>query len=63
MPRTAVSISDPPLSAVPDSIVLRVLGQRLKQHDCVQKGWVLHGFPRDLDQARMLDGSDHRPNR
>lgn len=48
---------------VPDSIVLRVLGQRLKQHDCVQKGWVLHGFPRDLDQARMLDGSDHRPNR
>ncbi|XP_053775416.1 adenylate kinase 8 isoform X7 [Desmodus rotundus] len=49
--------------AVPDSIVAKVLGQRLSQHDCVQRGWVLHGFPRDLDQAHLLDHLGHKPNR
>ncbi|KAM5259442.1 adenylate kinase 8 isoform 3-T3 [Hipposideros larvatus] len=49
--------------AVPDNIVMKVLCQRLNQLDCIQKGWVLHGFPRDLDQARLLDRADHRPNR
>ncbi|XP_066110712.1 adenylate kinase 8 isoform X1 [Saccopteryx bilineata] len=48
---------------VPDRIIVKVLGHRLDQHDCVQRGWVLHGFPRDLDQARLLDGLDHSPNR
>ncbi|EPQ17581.1 Adenylate kinase 8 [Myotis brandtii] len=40
---------------VPDSLILKVLNQRLSQQDCVHRGWVLHGFPRDLDQARLLD--------
>ncbi|XP_066222915.1 adenylate kinase 8 isoform X3 [Saccopteryx leptura] len=48
---------------VPDRIIVKVLSHRLDQHDCVQRGWVLHGFPRDLDQARLLDGLDHSPNR
>ncbi|XP_037014436.2 adenylate kinase 8 isoform X2 [Artibeus jamaicensis] len=49
--------------AVPDSIVGKVLGQRLGGHDCIQKGWVLHGFPRDLDQAHLLDHLGYKPNR
>ncbi|XP_021564385.1 adenylate kinase 8-like, partial [Carlito syrichta] len=48
--------------AVPDSIIMKVLGQRLEQQDCVQKGWVLHGFPRDLDQAHILDTLGYNPN-
>ncbi|XP_035878301.1 adenylate kinase 8 isoform X4 [Phyllostomus discolor] len=48
---------------VPDSIVAKVLGQRLDEHDCVQQGWVLHGFPRDLDQAHLLDHLGQKPNR
>ncbi|XP_036185151.1 adenylate kinase 8 [Myotis myotis] len=48
---------------VPDSLILKVLNQRLNQHDCVHRGWVLHGFPRDLDQARLLDSVGHKPNR
>lgn len=48
---------------VPDSLILKVLNQRLSQLDCVQRGWVLHGFPRDLDQAQLLDTMGHRPNR
>ncbi|XP_054583574.1 adenylate kinase 8 [Eptesicus fuscus] len=48
---------------VPDSLVLKVLSQRLSRQDCVQRGWVLHGFPRDLDQAHLLDTTGHKPNR
>lgn len=51
------------LSAVPDSIIVKVLSHRLSQQDCVQKGWVLHGFPRDLDQAHMLHSLGPKPNR
>ncbi|XP_047624744.1 adenylate kinase 8 isoform X6 [Phacochoerus africanus] len=49
--------------AVPDSIIMKVLGRRLDQQDCVERGWVLHGFPRDLDQAHMLDSLGYKPNR
>ncbi|XP_058528700.1 adenylate kinase 8 isoform X3 [Ochotona princeps] len=49
--------------AVPDSIIMKMLTQRLDQQDSVQKGWVLHGFPRDLDQAQMLDSLGYSPNR
>lgn len=55
--------SDPVPLSVPDSLILKVLNQRLSQHDCVHRGWVLHGFPRDLDQARLLDSLGHKPNR
>jgi adenylate kinase len=50
-------------SAVPDSIITKVLADRMEQQDCIQKGWVLHGFPRDLDQARMLNSMGYNPNR
>uniref|UniRef100_A0A8D1MNA3 Adenylate kinase 8 n=1 Tax=Sus scrofa TaxID=9823 RepID=A0A8D1MNA3_PIG len=48
---------------VPDSIIMKVLGRRLDQQDCVERGWVLHGFPRDLDQAHMLNSLGYKPNR
>ncbi|KAM4876605.1 adenylate kinase 8 isoform 2-T2 [Thomomys bottae] len=48
---------------VPDSIVIKVLVSRLQKQDCVQKGWVLHDFPRDLDQAFLLRSSGFSPNR
>ncbi|XP_027622438.1 adenylate kinase 8 isoform X2 [Tupaia chinensis] len=49
--------------AVPDNIVMKVLTQRLSQQDCIQKGWVLHSFPRDLDQAHLLKSLGFHPNR
>ncbi|XP_077707343.1 adenylate kinase 8 isoform X3 [Canis aureus] len=49
--------------AVPDSIIMKVLSQRLSQQDCIQRGWVLHGFPKDLDQAHMLNSLGYQPNR
>ncbi|XP_058997277.1 adenylate kinase 8 isoform X1 [Mustela lutreola] len=49
--------------AVPDSIIMKVLSHRLSQQDSVQKGWVLHGFPKDVDQAHMLNSLGFQPNR
>ncbi|XP_070234875.1 adenylate kinase 8 isoform X4 [Bos mutus] len=49
--------------AVPDNIIMKVLKQRLDQQDCVERGWVLHGFPRDLDQAHLMDSLGYKPNR
>ncbi|XP_018548866.1 adenylate kinase 8 [Lates calcarifer] len=48
---------------VPDSLVLQVLEQRLSRVDCSCRGWILHGFPQDLQQARSLQESQHQPNR
>lgn len=49
--------------AVPDSLVLQVLEERLSRLDCSCRGWILHGFPRDLQQAKSLQESQHQPNR
>ncbi|XP_056275110.1 adenylate kinase 8 isoform X2 [Pseudoliparis swirei] len=46
---------------VPDSLVLQVLEERLSRLDCSHRGWILHGFPRDLQQAKSLQES-HPPN-
>ncbi|XP_058502176.1 adenylate kinase 8-like [Solea solea] len=48
---------------VPNILVLQVLEHRLSRVDCSCRGWVLHGFPRDLEQARMLQESQQPPNR
>nr|XP_046242442.1 adenylate kinase 8 [Scatophagus argus]XP_046242443.1 adenylate kinase 8 [Scatophagus argus]XP_046242444.1 adenylate kinase 8 [Scatophagus argus]XP_046242446.1 adenylate kinase 8 [Scatophagus argus]XP_046242447.1 adenylate kinase 8 [Scatophagus argus] len=48
---------------VPDSLVLQVLEERLSQVDCSYRGWILHGFPRELQQAKSLQESQHQPNR
>lgn len=39
---------------VPDEITFEVLKQRLKQKDC-KNGYILDGYPRTLNQAKMLD--------
>ncbi|NP_001018480.1 adenylate kinase 8 [Danio rerio] len=48
---------------VPSSIVLRVLTERLSRMDCTARGWVLHGFPRDVEEAELLHKSNFTPNR
>jgi adenylate kinase len=39
---------------VPDEIIISVIIERLKQEDCVTKGWLLDGFPRSAGQAEAL---------
>ncbi len=40
---------------VPDELVINLLKNRLQEADCKEKGFLLDGFPRTLDQAKALD--------
>ncbi len=42
-------------SLVPDSVVIGLVQERLALADC-QNGFILDGFPRNVDQARALSG-------
>lgn len=42
---------------VPDKITIDMIKERLAQNDCVQKGWLLDGFPRSMKQAMSLKQS------
>ncbi|MGH0155961.1 UNVERIFIED_CONTAM: hypothetical protein FKN15_030324 [Acipenser sinensis] len=48
---------------VPDSTVLKILTERLSRLDCTTRGWVLHGCPRNLEQAEKLNSAGFTPNR
>lgn len=39
---------------VPDHLILDLIKERLGKSD-VQNGWILDGFPRNVEQARFLD--------
>ncbi|HLC34705.1 MAG TPA: nucleoside monophosphate kinase, partial [Anaerolineales bacterium] len=41
---------------VPDEVTIRMLLQRLAESDC-EKGAILDGFPRTVEQAEALDGA------
>eukprot|EP00736_Rhodelphis_marinus_P012841 Rmarinus@m.29637 len=39
---------------VPDELIIGIVRSRLAQDDCMQKGWLLDGFPRTQAQAEEL---------
>ncbi|XP_053328383.1 adenylate kinase 8 [Spea bombifrons] len=48
---------------VPNTFVLKILTERLGRLDSSTYGWVLHGFPRDTEQAALLSDAGFQPNR
>ncbi|KAL8578917.1 hypothetical protein ACOMHN_001879 [Nucella lapillus] len=42
------------LAAVPTSLWVSVLKERMKLYDCVKKGWIMEGFPQTRQQALAL---------
>jgi adenylate kinase len=40
---------------VPDALILDLIRNRLAQPDATQKGWILDGFPRNVEQAEFLE--------
>ncbi|KAJ3295637.1 hypothetical protein HK104_002442 [Borealophlyctis nickersoniae] len=47
----------------PEPILLELISSRLKKKDCMDKGWVLEGFPLTRSQALWLSDHDVQPNR
>lgn len=47
---------------VPDELITNVVCERLKQEDCMKKGWLLDGFPRTLSQAEALKDAGMNPD-
>ncbi|KDO21306.1 hypothetical protein SPRG_13198 [Saprolegnia parasitica CBS 223.65] len=47
---------------VPDDLIMDTLLDRLTQQDCVSRGWLLDGFPRNEAQARALVASGIVPD-
>ncbi|CAN6475657.1 unnamed protein product [Victoria cruziana] len=47
---------------VPDNIVVMMVKDRLLQHDAVENGWLLDGYPRSLSQATALEDLEIRPD-
>ncbi len=47
---------------VPDELVTRMLVQRVRAPDCVERGWLLDGFPRTAAQADALVGAGVAPD-
>jgi len=42
---------------------MKILEKRLNAPDCMTRGWVLRGFPRDIEQAERLQKACIIPNR
>lgn len=47
---------------VPDTIVISLIEQRLKQSDCRVNGWILDGFPQTEAQINLLKSLKLRPS-
>jgi adenylate kinase len=39
---------------IPDKLMIKILEQRIKKKDC-KEGFILDGFPRNIEQAKKLD--------
>lgn len=47
---------------VPDQLIIDIIIARLAETDCVEKGWLLDGFPRTRAQADALSGAGLTPD-
>ena len=40
---------------IPDDLTNRLVEERLQCNDCMDNGWILDGYPRNVEQAKNLD--------
>jgi len=60
---SGMTIEDIPPEFMSDEEICSIVGKRLKQTDCMRKGWVLDGFPKTAAQAEFLRQSHMWPTR
>lgn len=47
-----------------NKLTLGVIFKRILQNDCLRNGWVLHGFPNNLEELQYLYEASHiKPNK
>jgi len=51
------------LVAMTETSVKTIITRRLQKADCEKKGWVLHGFPANTKQCKLLQSLFLEPNR
>lgn len=56
-------LGESPAELYADEDLCRIVGDRLRQTDCMQKGWVLDGFPNTVAQAEYLRKAHLWPSR
>ncbi|OQR91136.1 folate-Biopterin Transporter (FBT) family [Thraustotheca clavata] len=47
---------------VPDQLIIELILNRLRQDDCIARGWLLDGFPRTKEQTLAMLGACIRPD-
>lgn len=47
----------------PKTVVSELIIQRLKSKECIEKGWVLDGYPTSVIEAEELKSKGITPNR
>ncbi|XP_068925276.1 adenylate kinase 8 [Petaurus breviceps papuanus] len=47
--------------AIPDSLLMKLLKERLEKEECISKGWILDGIPETREQALMIQTSGISP--
>eukprot|EP00163_Fabomonas_tropica_P009966 TRINITY_DN1990_c0_g1_i1.p1 TRINITY_DN1990_c0_g1~~TRINITY_DN1990_c0_g1_i1.p1 ORF type:complete len:501 (-),score=120.14 TRINITY_DN1990_c0_g1_i1:90-1592(-) len=48
--------------AVPDSVLIDLIQERVDKADCRERGWILDGFPQTVAQAKALKEADLAPS-
>jgi adenylate kinase len=48
---------------VPADVLGKAIVERLQENDCVEKGWILKGFPVTQDDVKLLKENGITPNR
>jgi adenylate kinase len=47
---------------VPDQIVIDLVAEKLQTKECLERGWLLDGFPRTVEQAMSLTALGAKPD-
>jgi len=51
------------IGKVPVEVVVELLVEHLAREDCLQHGWILDGFPNNMEQIKLLEAHRINPNR
>jgi hypothetical protein len=48
--------------SITDEDIVTLITKRVSMYDCISNGWVLDGFPANLNQCHLLNNAGISPN-